>query len=93
MCGKQIENGDTCAECAANAVQGAAQEAVQKTVNEAPQNTAFAAGGNAFSAAAAAPVQAAAAKPKKPVNKAIVALLSLLGVFAGFTIFVVAAFH
>jgi len=79
VCGKETDNGTTCPECAAKAA-AAQQEAVSAETavqQEVIQPEA---------------VQAAVPKVKKKVNKAIVALLSLLGVFAVMTAVVIGIF-
>lgn len=79
VCGKETDNGTTCPECAAKAA-AAQQEAVSAETavqQEVIQPEA---------------VQAAVPKVKKKVNKAIVALLSLLGVFAVMTAVVMGIF-
>lgn len=77
FCGKETDNGTTCPECAAKAAEAQLQTAPAETVQPAE--------------AAAAPVAAPAVKKK--VNKAIVALLSLLGVFAVMTAVVIGIFN
>lgn len=82
VCGKETDNGTTCPECAAKAAE-AQQEA-------APAETAFQQ--EVIQPEAVQTAVAAVPKVKKKVNKAIVALLSLLGVFAVMTAVVIGIF-
>jgi len=79
-CGKEINEGTACPECEAShaaAAQPEVQPVFQQTVPQQPVP------------AGAVPVMP---KVKRNVNKGVVALLSLLGVFTVFTAVVVAIF-
>ncbi|WP_298529435.1 hypothetical protein [uncultured Ruminococcus sp.] len=78
VCGKETDNGTTCPECAAKAAE-AQQEAVPAETAIQPE----------MIQPEAVQTVAAVPKVKKKVNKAIVALLSLLGVFAVMTAVVI----
>ncbi len=89
-CGKQINKGKACPECAA-ANEPAVQPEIQPAV---PVQPAVQSMPPQMLPQQPAPVGAVPMmpKPKRNVNKGIVALLSLLGVFTIFTAIVVAIF-
>jgi len=89
-CGKQINEGKACPECAA-ANEPAVQPEIQPAV---PVQPAVQSMPPQMLPQQPAPVGAVPMmpKPKRKVNKGIVALLSLLGVFTIFTAIVVAIF-
>ncbi|MBR4626232.1 MAG: hypothetical protein IKO47_00755 [Ruminococcus sp.] len=92
-CGKQIEDGKVCADCAAKNNEAPAENVQPQFIpeNVQPQPTAE------LVPPAVAPQPMAAAYPTQPavkrnINKGIVALLSLFGVFSVFTIVILAVF-